>query len=124
MSVEQLVNNYFDEIEVESTDYVDFTDAKHDVAYILLRVPTAMLKDFLRLKEQKRELPDGTEFWKETGLVNRLRNSGKYYGQGHEDLDDILDFLGGEVQVNYQPLDTEKTRLHVIEIPREFYGEE
>jgi hypothetical protein len=124
MSVESLVDTYFGQIEVDDTDYVPLADASHDVAFIALKVPTKMLIDYLSLKGQKRELPEGPEFWRETGLVDKLRNSSKYHGQGHEDLDDVLDFLGGEVQVGYWPFDAEKTRLMIIEIPQEFYGED
>ena len=41
MSVEQIVTTYFDQIELKDTDYLPWYDAKSDMAYILLRVPTA-----------------------------------------------------------------------------------
>lgn len=122
MSVEQIVTTYFDQIELKDTDYLPWDDAKSDMAYILLRVPTAMLKDYVKFKGQNRELPDGEEFWRETRLVERLRNSGKYHGQGHEPLEDMLDFLGNNVQVEYCHIgDPEKIDISITEFPAEFY---
>ncbi len=115
MGMDQLVDKYFDQIEIEDTNFVD-----HPVtfaAYLLLNIPMAMLKEYLKLKGQNKKLPDGAEFWKETGLGKRLRNSGNYHGQGHEPLEDILGFLGGEVQGDYQELNTtERIRLGITEI--------
>ncbi len=119
MEMNQLVEKYFDKIEIEDTAYVTVNDAVSDAAYLLLNLPTAMLKEYLKLKGQNKELPDGAEFWKATGLVKRLRNSDKYHGQGHAPLDDILDYLDGEVQGNYQELlNTERIRLSITEITR------
>ncbi len=123
MDIKELVDKYFDQIEIEDVDYVPVDNAKSDVAYLLLNIPTAMLKEYLRLKGQNKKLPDGAEFWKETGLGIRLRNSDKYHGQGHEPLGDILDFLEDEVWGQYQELNTpERIRLDITEVPQ-FYDD-
>ncbi len=114
--IEELVNRYFGQIEVEDTDYIPVDDSPHDAAYILLRIPTAMLKDYLMFKGQNKELPDGVEFWRETGLAIKLRGSNKYHGQGHEPLDDMLDFLEGDVHIDYQKITEETMRLSINEI--------
>ena len=62
MDINQLVDTYLDQIEIEDTDYVTINDAVSDAAYIVLNIPTAMLKEYLQLKGQNRELPDGVEF--------------------------------------------------------------
>ena len=122
MKVDELVDKYFDKIEIEDTDYVPFNEAKSYAAHLLLTVPIQMLVRYLKLKKQKRRLPDGAEFWRETNLCKRLRNSDKYHGQGHENLEDILDYLEGNVQVGYEELHvSDRIRLSVIEIPKEFY---
>ena len=115
--MEALVDRYFNQIEVEDTDFVPVDDAHSDAAYLLLNVPTAMLKDYLALKGQSKELPDGAELWKDTELGRRLRDSDKYHGQGHADLRDIIEFLQGEVYGQYQRLhDPTKIRLSIKEV--------
>ncbi|MBD3249825.1 hypothetical protein GF336_07295 [Candidatus Woesearchaeota archaeon] len=122
MSMDTLMERYFDQIEIEDADFVPIDDAKSYAAYLLLDIPTEMLKEYLRLKGQNRELPDGAEFWKETGLGNLLRNSDKYHGQGHvSHLSDILDYLESNVWGEYQRLNSqERIRLDITEVP-EFY---
>lgn len=121
MSVEEIVDKYFPKIELEDTDYVIVDDAKSDAAYILLQVPRAMLREYLALKGQSKDLPDPVEFWQDSNLVKKLRGSDKYHGQGHEHLVDMLDFLGGEVTAYYQALhNSDMMRLAITEVP-EFY---
>lgn len=119
MGMNELVEKYFGQIEIEDTDYVPIDDVASDVAYVLLNIPIAMLKEYLQLKGQNKELPDGAEFWKETGLCKRLRNCGKYHGQGQEPLYNMLDFLEGEVGAGYQKLgsSSDRIRLDITEIP-------
>ena len=117
MDIQTLVDKYFGLIEIEDTDYVPVDDAVSDAAYLLLDIPIAMLEEYARLHDQKMP-PNGEEFWKETQLASRLRNSGKYRGQGHEPLSDILDFLEGDVAVHYQSLSPSVMRMSVYEIPR------
>lgn len=121
MDVGELVDNYFDRIEIEDCDYVPVDDATHDAAYLLLSLPMEMLREYCRLRDIGGDLPDGAEFWRESGLLERLRNSDKYHGQGREPLPDILDFLGGDVWGTFQgPSSREQIRLDVTEVP-EFY---
>ncbi len=124
MNMNQIVDTYFDQIEIEDADFVPVDDAVSDAAYLLLNIPTEMLRAYLRLKGQNRELPDGAEFWKETRLGSRLRTSDKYHGQGHvSHLSDILDYLDGKVWGEYQKLNSpERIRLDITEVP-EFYSD-
>ena len=73
------------------------------------------------LKNQEGELPDGTTFWKETQLGQRLRDVSKVYNnkyeKGHESLRDILDFLEGKVWGEYYSFNTSKIRLSITEVP-------
>ena len=48
-----------------------------------------MLREYLVLKNPNKELLDGAEFWKETGLGNKLKNFEKYLIRGHAPLKDI-----------------------------------
>jgi len=123
MNMQELVDKYFEQIEVEDTAFVPIDDAVSDAAYLLLNLPMQMLKEYQILKGSRKRLPDGAEFWKETRLVTRLRNSAKYQNVGREGLNDILDYLGGKVWGTYQELrNSERIRLDITEIP-EFYPE-
>jgi len=125
MEMKELVDKYFEEIKIENAEFIPYDEAKSDAAYLLLNIPLKMLKDYMKLKGQNKKLPDGIEFWRETGLGKRLLNSDKYYGQGRElFLSDILDYLEDDIQVDYQDLlSSEKIRFAVIEIP-ELYDDE
>ena len=82
-----------------------------------------MLKEYQKLNGDRKRLPDGAKFWKETGLVKRLRDSNKYPDNVHAPLNDILDYLGGDVWWDYQELNkSTKIRLSITKIP-EFYKE-
>lgn len=126
MKVRELVDKYFGEIEVESAEFIPYDEAKSDVAYLLLNIPVAMFKEYLILKGQtKGKFPEGAEFWRETGLGKRLRNSNKDHGQGVSPLLDILDFLEGDVQIDYQDLfSSEKIRFEIMEIPELYIDED
>lgn len=120
--INTLIEKYFDQIQIEDTDYVPFDGALSDAAYLLLNIPISMLREYSKLKGQT-NLPDGAEFWKEAGLRKKLRDSDKISRQSHEPLKDILEFLGGEVWGEYQHLgNSERIRLSITEIP-EFYEE-
>ncbi len=123
MGIPELVNKYFEQIEVENTDFVPVDNAVSDAAYLLLVLPIKMLKEYQKFKGSRKKLPDGAKFWKETGLARRLRDSKKYPRAVDAPLNDILDYLGGDVWGNYQELDNpSKIRLSITEIP-EFYKE-
>ncbi len=103
----ELLDKYFDQIEIKDADFVPIDNAKSDVAWLYLIIPTKMLREYSTLKNKNKKLPDGAEFWKETGLGEKLRNSDKYHGQGHVCfLTDILDYLDGKVSVNYYKFDS------------------
>ncbi len=92
-------------------------DASHDVAYILLDVPKIFLQEYLLLRNQTgREFPEGQEFWLETDLCHRLH--GKTAKSTHEDLEDILEFLGGKVDIHFYGDRGERVRLGVYEVPQ------
>ena len=131
MGIKSLMDKYFEQIEVEDADYVPFDDAKFDAAYILLNIPIAMLKGYLKLKGLKRKLPDGAKFWKETGLCNRLgcseRHIKQFRSRNHlnnslEIFPDFLSYLEGDIQGDYQKLSTpDRIRLSITEIPNKFF---
>lgn len=127
----KLVDKYFDQIQVESTEYLDGDDVGCDAAYLLLQLPIQMLRDYQELRKsgyvefpvgkldniQLEKLPEGVQFWKETGLKERLQESCKYVIGSYESLDDILIFLGGNVSVDYQNIhSSERIRMSITEI--------
>jgi len=116
ISISDLVQKYIGEIKIEGCDFVPFDNAVSDAAYLLLNIPTKMLVEYLGLKKQRRKLPDGEEFWKETNLVEKLRGFTNYNGRAR--LGDVLDFLVGRVQCDYQKIsDAERIWLSITEIP-------
>ena len=119
MGMDQLVDQYLDQIEVEDANYIPVDGAISDVAYLLLNLPTKMLDEYLRLKGQDKELPDCVEFWKETGLREKLRALGRFPGRVHEPLGDILDFLGGDICAYfYDPGTSDRIRMDITETPQ------
>jgi hypothetical protein len=123
--ITNLVDKYIERIGIEDTDFVPVDDADSDAAYLLLNIPIKMLREYVKLKNQKKKLPDALEFWKETNLISALRaNPNKYYGQGRANLGDVLDYLGGDVRAEYQKLfRTGRIRLMVQEIPELYENE-
>ena len=124
MDISELTDKYLEQIEVEDTDYEAVNDAVSDAAYLILILPVEMLSEYQQLKgDTGGEFPDGAEFWKETGLLGRLRTSGKIPTHAHAPLNDILEYLGGEVWGDYQSLnDSKRIRLQITEVPK-FYPE-
>ena len=121
--INTLIEKYLEQIQIEDVDYVPVDGALSDAAYLLLNIPLPMLQEYSKLKGQTTELPDGAEFWRETGLGNRLRNVDKH-SRSHEPLEDILEFLGGEIWGEYYNLgNSERIRLSITEVP-EFYEQE
>ncbi len=137
MDLKQLVDTYFDQIEIEDAGCIDCGGAK--AVYLTLRIPIAMVNDYLvwrrqnyklfyapfdKLKELPNgELPDGVEFWKKTELSIRLRYSDKYHLQGYtpfENIDDILDFLEGRVLGEFEgSINSKMVILEIMELPKE-----
>jgi len=122
MRMQELVDRYFNQIEVTYTGYVPISDAKSDVATITLEIPFAMIREYQRLKDSRKRLPDGAEFWRETGLLTRLKNSDKVSRHAHFDttLSDVLDYLGGKCWVDFARMSKDKVKLSVTEVP-DFY---
>ena len=112
MDVEELVDKYFDEIEVKEAYYDDNNSPSGPrPAVVGLTLPTEMVREFSRLKGYGIMIPDGAEFWRETGLGKRLRNSDRWKDYiGHEDyLRDILDFLEEMIFMENLEINTEFT---------------
>ena len=102
---DKLVNQYWDQIVVDYTDYEPINDTDRDAACIGLLVPLALLRGYQRLNNASaRTLPDGGQFWRDTNLCLRLRDSPKRVNREHEPLADMLDSLGGDVCFGYQRL--------------------
>ena len=118
--IAELVQQYLPRIEVENVDYVPWNDATHDCAYLLLIVPKTFLQEYLTITKETTKIPggmpDGEKLWKETALREKL--SSKIPLREHEPLADILEFLGGKVQVDYQDCG-ESVRISIYEYPRE-----
>ena len=126
LKIKELVDRYIEEIYINDVDYVPWNDAPHDCAYLSLDVPRAFLDDYLVLQGQKnKKWPDGIELWNTTELRERLK--GKKPRKSHAPLSDILEFLGGRVQVDYYVdyYDYSKVRvgIGITEFPREFNPE-
>ncbi len=128
--IKSLIDKYLEQIIIEDADYVPFDNAESDAAYILLNVPIAMLKEYLKLKKQRKKLPDGAKFWKDSGLCKRLLNpkeNGNDISIGHmmlKDFPDLLQELSGKVQGDYQDINNpERIRLSITEVPSKFYRE-
>ncbi len=123
MTIQALVERYWNQIDVEEIDYIEFDNAKHDAAYLLLSLPLPLLREYQVLKSDLKELPDAAEFWRETGLGERLGRSERTYKRGHEPLKDILLYLRRKIRVKYETSGSqERIFLDVTEIP-EFYEE-
>jgi len=123
MTIHALVERYWNQIEVEEIDYITYDNAKHDAAYLLLSLPLPLLREYQALKSDSKELPDATEFWKESGLLGRLKETDRVFRNGHEQLRDILAYLQGKIRVTYETSgSSERIFLDVTEIPK-FYEE-
>jgi hypothetical protein len=120
MDIKEFVGRYINDIVIENTDFVPCDDAVSDMAYILLNVPTAMLREYAALKNIEYP-PDGANFWNDCDLVNRLRSHKPE--SAHQPLADILEFLSiAEVDGQYQQLKPEdRIRLSITECPQELY---
>ncbi|NOQ37916.1 hypothetical protein GQ472_03425 [archaeon] len=114
--LDNLMDKYLDKIFIEYVDYEPVDDAVSDAAMITLNVPLEMLKDYQALKGQDQDLPDPAEFWKDTQLAKLLKDCDKVFHQ-REPLLDILYFLDGDVDGEYQKLqDPERIRLEIYEV--------
>ena len=119
MGMQELVDKYFNQIEVAYTDYVPVSDAKSDAAIITLEIPSAMVREYQRLKGSRKRFPDGVEFWRETGLLSRLEKSDKVPGRAHSNttLGDVLDYLGGKCWADFARISKDKVELSLTEVP-------
>jgi len=119
MTMQELVDRYFNQIKVTYTDYVPINDAKSDAATITLEIPSEMIREYQRLKGSRKRLPDGAEFWKETGLLERLKSSNKVPERAHSNttLGDVLDYLGGKCWVDFARTSKDRVELSLTEIP-------
>ncbi|VVB59749.1 Uncharacterised protein [uncultured archaeon] len=120
MNAAQLIDKYFEQIEIERSDCVPIDNAVSDASELGLIIPLAVLKEYSVLNGLNSEkLPEGVKLWKESGLVKRLRNSGKTVYREHQPLNDVLDYLEGSVWSNYQALnDSRRIRWTITEIPK------
>ena len=118
MELNLLPQKYYEQIEIEDTDYVPVNDAPSDAAYLLLRIPSKMLDEYQKLREEVKSLPNANEFLRETGILEYLRKNLKpVYRGGHEPLADILEFLEGDFEADFEVTGVfGKIRLRVIEV--------
>ena len=118
LKIKELVDRYIEEIYIDCVDYIPWDDATYDCAYLALNVPKVFLDDYLVLQGQKnKKWPDGIELWKTTELQKRLE--GKKPRRLHAPLSDILEFLGGRVQVEYYDYGV-RVEIGITEFPQKF----
>lgn len=116
--IENLVNKYLHEIEVEDADFIIYDNAVSDASSILLNLPISFLKAYLLIKDQDKQLPDIAEFWKDTSLVSRLNDIDKNKVRAHF-LSDVLDYMHGRVCGMYQEISNSgRIRMRITEIPQ------
>jgi hypothetical protein len=122
MDYKALIDRYIKDLEVEDVDYVPVDDCSHDAAYLLLNLPTGMLREYSRMANgNDNQLPDGVSFWRETGLGLRLQEVDRKKVRTHEPLADILEVLnakGVALDARYQEFaDKKRIRLSIEEMP-------
>ncbi len=117
--IENLVDKYFNDIQIENSDFIPRDGDASDVSYILLNLPLNFLKEYLIIKNQNRELPDVAEFWRDTNFVNKLKNLDKSKFVTHAlYLPDLLQYLHGDIEGGYQKHPNPKRiRMEITEIP-------
>lgn len=124
MSMVELGEKYLEQINVNVTDFVPVNDAAVDcdAANLVLEIPRAMLREYSRIKNGTNKYPNPEEFWRETGLVDLLKGSGKPVGcspwaGGTVHLDDVLEYLkGSDLFVKYERSSNPKAKcLDVFE---------
>ena len=96
--IKKLVNKYLGQMNLRRVDY----DPLEENARVWLDVPVAMLEEYSQIRARRGELPDGTEFWKETGLAEIIRRRKKFcqrFGSCH--LNDVLSQLTGAIRTEY-----------------------
>ena len=119
--IDELVEKYWGQVEVESAGYEQAyvnPPISYDPASLVLVVPRGMLQEFSQKRGKKQGLPDPVEFWKETKLLDRLRRFDKTpHGSGISYyLKEVLDYLEGEVDAEYQELNnSDLVRLTISE---------
>jgi len=115
-AMQRLVDEFFCQIEVVYTNFDpchQVGDYGSDAAEMAITVPDGMLSRYSELKGVKE--PEGAEFWKETKLAKRLREYNGKIPAEHANMFDVLDFLGGEVQVSYRSEGHGRTRIDISE---------
>lgn len=101
-SVEELTNRYFNEIHIESVDFIPTRKAEDNkVAQITLRVPTNLLWAYSVMRTGKKTLPDFVALWNELGLRKKLKQH--HTNPRSNRINHILEYLRGDVQARYQP---------------------
>ena len=112
-----IVLKYLSQIVVERSDegmrHVDIPD---EPAYIQFRVPESFLTEFSALNWFEGMLMPGFMFWKESGLVDILGAHMENLSQGKPYLIDALEYLNGDVEVDYQIIpESKEVRISVRE---------
>ncbi len=99
-AMKHLVDKYFSQIAIQFTDYSIIDNATHDAANLVLEIPLKMCYEYSRLMGKGSIMPrDGARFWKDTALGSRLKESEKRIEYEHANLNDILEYLEGNVIV-------------------------
>jgi hypothetical protein len=127
MRLEELMDRYFGQVDIEDAEFYpieefcdDPAEGLPDAASILLSIPKKILIEYSAIKGLGGSLPDGVEFWKDTKMVDLIEKTEKYkgvaYGECHEPILDITCWLKGEVYAEYQDMkDPEFVRLEIYE---------
>ncbi len=124
--IEKLMEKYIKQIEIEEAglEPVDAAFGKPDGASLNLIVPIIMLKEYLKLKGQRKNLPDPEEFRKDTNLIDRLYQHCPIDKVYQSPVEDVLSILGirGELECEYHDLFTRPgyIRVSISEIKSQY----
>lgn len=98
--IDLLIDQYWNSIEIEYTEFYPVDHSSSDAAYINVRIPLALVTEYQQLRGMAmNSLPEPERFWRETRLCQRLRESPRPVDRGgdHGPLFDVLEYLDGKV---------------------------
>ena len=127
MDLRGLADKYYDDITVSEVRFVEMDSGRPDGASITLRIPKRMREEYSALTGSRMgAYSSGVAFWKDTMLLEKLCGLDKQPKATYDGttLADVLELLGGEVQVDFNIGHDDYDQMCVIELtrPYEDYG--